>query len=259
MILGPDGRYLFIQVPHTASTAIAAELVENYGGRPILDKHTTIMEFVNSEYAQTNGNKTEIGVTFAGVRDPFDQQITFFTKLKTGHDGLLDDKQHELGEGGHVTGRMRKKRDVIRAEDLDYAAFLKRFYKLPIDAYGCTRLTQFDDIVRHETIQQDFERIITAAGFDHLRPIPQKNKSARDGSAADRFEEYYPPHVRQHAANVLGPLALTWGYELDERLPAPAPWAMPAYRLVAAARNQLQWNDGPLARGIATLRRRINY
>ena len=68
----------------TASSAVAAELCENYAGEMILKKHSTIAEFRRQA---TEDEKSYF--TFAGVRNPLDVAVSRYEELESAFPDIL--------------------------------------------------------------------------------------------------------------------------------------------------------------------------
>ncbi len=52
MIISHQHKYLFVELPHTGSTAISHELREHYDGVSILEKHATYYQFLKVATAE---------------------------------------------------------------------------------------------------------------------------------------------------------------------------------------------------------------
>ncbi len=246
MILGPKGTYLFVEIPHTATTAIAAELVDHYGGTSILSKHTTAFEFNRS------GVKLAPGAPIvASIRDPFDFVFTFYTKLRTGHDGFLDSPAAQVSAGGHVTPRMRKMRRRIVSGSLSYSEFLLRSYRWPYDAYGGPSLDQFDIVMRFENLQADFSAMLAELRLEQLRPLPKKNQSNRGEL---NLQAEFGGDDRQKASNILGPLALEWGYSMPDGFPEPTAFSVKTFSGIRELRRRSEWDNPALGAAVRKAR-----
>ena len=76
MIISHEYKYLFIEIPLTASWAIQLELCQFYGGAPILHKHATYAEFRNI------ASEEELNyLVFATVRNPLDKIVSRYHKI----------------------------------------------------------------------------------------------------------------------------------------------------------------------------------
>ena len=77
MIVSHEHRYVFIEVPHTASVAISTELRENYDGQRFLRKHATYRDFLRQATPEQRGY-----FAFAAVRNPLDVAVSRYYRFK---------------------------------------------------------------------------------------------------------------------------------------------------------------------------------
>ena len=70
MIISHKYKYLFVELPLTASTAVSKELRENYDGESILYKHATYHEFL--KIASPEEKKYFV---FSGMCNPLDMEL----------------------------------------------------------------------------------------------------------------------------------------------------------------------------------------
>ena len=103
MVISHEHRYLFVELPHTGSTAIHAELCSNYTGENILHKHAYYHEFL--KVASSEEKKY---FAFSGLRNPLDEAVSIFFKYKTNHGNYINPRQMKKN-GGWVN-----KRDLVR-------------------------------------------------------------------------------------------------------------------------------------------------
>ena len=80
MIISDEHKYVFVELPFTASTAISRELWEHYGGRRVLRKHSSYREFL--KYASPEQRAYFV---FSGMRNPLDEAVSLYVKLRTNH------------------------------------------------------------------------------------------------------------------------------------------------------------------------------
>lgn len=78
VIVSEEHQYVFIQYPHSGSTAVGAELMENYNGREILEKHSTFAD-LKFEFPTLAQNY----FVFTGIRHPLDDAVAMYWKLAT--------------------------------------------------------------------------------------------------------------------------------------------------------------------------------
>ena len=77
MIISHKNKYLFVELQHTASSAISRELRVNYGGEPILRKLARYHEFLKAASAEEKNY-----FVFSGIRNPLDVAVTIYIKVR---------------------------------------------------------------------------------------------------------------------------------------------------------------------------------
>lgn len=206
MIISHKHKYLFVELPRTASTAISRELRELYGGQSILRKHATYYDFL-----KIASHEEKQYFVFAGIRNPLDDAVSLYFKYRSDH----KQKFTKLAE------KMRKKRRLadyaaaikfrfIRDTEADFPTYFKQFYKIPYNTWSDLSHKQFDFVIRFENLQEDFATALALIGIDQQRPLPIVNKTS--GKERD-FLSYYTPDIIPRAKRVFGPYMKQWGYE----------------------------------------------
>ena len=204
MIFSDKHRYLFIETPHTGSTAISAELRELYAGESILKKHSSFYDF-----RAHVGRDAENFFIFAAVRNPIDEAASVFLKLKYNHKGNYTNQDKALGRGGWVSARQRRAfQDVLRHGSFN--RFLLHFYKLPFTSAINVNRSFCDRILRFETLQTDFSSTLKSLGIEAKRPLPVLNSTANTDE-----KEQLVSAVEQTLYNAtFGAFMQEWGYRL---------------------------------------------
>lgn len=95
MVISDKYTYVFIQTPRTASSAISEELRNHYSGRSLLRKHAPYLEF---KRIATKQEKSYF--VFSTIRNPMDEIVSLYFKLKTDHRGAYSGSKHSLRRGG---------------------------------------------------------------------------------------------------------------------------------------------------------------
>ena len=98
MIISHKHRYLFVELPHTASSAIRHELREYYDGVPILQKHSYYHQFL--EIASEQEQRYFV---FSTIRNPLDVTVTLYFKYKSNHKGAFTNPNRWKANGGDIT------------------------------------------------------------------------------------------------------------------------------------------------------------
>lgn len=210
MIISHKYHYLFIELPHTASTAISRELNEHYGGKHILHKHAHYHEFLNIAKPAEKAY-----FTFAGIRNPLDIIVTSFFKRKTNHQSFYTNPKYWQVNGGHVSNQALKEFHFLIGNDATFREYLFKFYRIPYDSWGSPRPDQFNFVIRYEYLQQDFSYLLTLLNIKQIRPLPIVNKTRQK---AEDFWSYYSPDTYEHVQSIFGPYMKIWKYE------TPASW-----------------------------------
>ncbi|MET1232507.1 MAG: hypothetical protein ABWY52_06620, partial [Candidatus Limnocylindrales bacterium] len=212
MIISDAHRYVFIEQPHTACTAIQAELCELYGGRKMLWKHATWADFLR---VATPEQKRYF--VFSGIRNPLDEAVSLYFKYRTDSTGhpAADRQRYSQQVVDHTISRRQATAFAFVAhEQPDFGRYLRRFYRVPFDNSTLIYHKHMDQIIRFEHLQEDFSLVLARLGLEQVRPVPVVNRTGERGNYLDQ----YPPDLRPHAARIFGPFMQKWGY------PLPAGW-----------------------------------
>ena len=263
MIISDEHRYVFIELPRTGSTAIRKELISQYDGRKILQKHSTYRDFL-----RVAGEEEKRYFVFSGIRNPLDDAVSHYFKLKTNHHGRFTDPDRRRFRLGNVgadvyrrSGLNRKgnpprrrtlaervdnrRFDWIERRNADFPAFFRRYHWMPYDNWSRISHRHLDHVVRFEHIQEDFTRALELIGLEIRRPLPVTNKTDVKG---DDFLRYYTPDIIPRAKFVYGPYMRKWGYELPPEwgnMGAPT-WHDWLFEALAVPRS-VYWNRPRMA------------
>jgi hypothetical protein len=205
MIISHKHKYLFVELPRTASTAISRELRELYDGQAILRKHATYYDFLK---IATPEEKQYF--VFAGIRNPLDDAVSLYFKYKTDHRqqfaGLAENQRKKRRLAEHVAAIKFR---FIKETEADFSTYFKRFYKIPYNTWSDLSHKQFDYVIRFENLQNDFASVLALIGIEPQRPLPALNKT---GGKDRDFLSYYTPEIIPRAKHVFGPYMKRWGY-----------------------------------------------
>jgi hypothetical protein len=217
MVVSDKYKYVFIELPRTGSTAINKELRENYEGYQILYKHATYSDF---EAIATKEQKKYF--VFSGVRNPLDDAVSLYFKLKTNHreqfSNMAENKRLITQIVMYPTIRRFK---YIQRYNPDFSTYFLKFYKLPFSNWSMVAHEKFDAVLRFENLQEDFDQVLHAIGIEPKRPLPVINKT---GKKRDSLSLYNPKAI-ERAKKVFGPFMQAWGYEFPPEWGDPTiPW-----------------------------------
>lgn len=201
MIISHQHRYMFVEVPHTATTAISKELCQKYGGTRILHKHANYFEFLKQA---TRAERRYF--VFAGVRNPLDLVYTEYSKYLSNHLGAFTSRD---SNGKWVTDEHAARFTHVQKHQ-DFPLFLQTFYNAVYHNWFLVGNNRFNSILRFESVQADFEQVLEKLEIQSQGSIPVSNKSKRE---TDFVDAYNTDEIRQHAARMFGPFMMRWGYQ----------------------------------------------
>ena len=230
MIVSRKHRFVFVEVPQTGSTAIAKELLEQYGCEEVLHKHAHLREFFNQ--ATTEEKRYIVAV---GTRHPLDQLVSHHDKLRNTHRGAYEDPERFEENGGWVSLVAREQFQFVRDSGGDFGAFLKRYYigqQVRVSQYAWGR-SRYKHLIRFETLDKDFLAFLRTFGIEPKRELPVTNPT--EGREVG-FLSAYPEELREELRAVLGPLVAEWGYDFPEGWGGGTPLSS---RVVYAFKNLL--------------------
>lgn len=210
MIISHKYKYIFIQIPQTASTTIGDELCINYGGERILYKHSLYFEF---EKIATPEEKKYF--VFACVRNPMDEVVSRYLKYKTNHMKCFTDPRYwqKNGGDGFVTNKELEQYQWIIDQDASFADFFLKYYRLPFTNWIGIKSNRYDYIMRFETIDKDFGKVLKLLKLLPKRSLPFTNKT---NTKDDNVLSYFTPEIQDRVLFVFGPFMKKWGYSFPE-------------------------------------------
>jgi hypothetical protein len=234
MIMSHKYKYLFIEIPHTGSTAISRELRATYAGVPILRKHAFYPEFL----AVASPEEKDY-FCFAGIRNPLDEAVTQYYKYKTNHEGIYTDPSNRRSQGGWLTPESIARFRFIQEEKPDFETYFLQYYTRTYTNVISLTGNALNFVIRFEHLQDDFARALELLGIEQKRPLPRTNPTAdrkRD------FRSYYTPECQKRVKQVFGPYMEKWGYAFPREWSiGPVPWTTKASHHVQDTLKRFYW------------------
>jgi hypothetical protein len=204
MVISHEYRYVFVQSMKTASTAMAAELCNNYGGEHILEKHASIENF----RSQANEDE-ETYFSFAGVRNPLDVAVSRYALRKQGRsaDSQQAEQEQFITESGDDFNAYFYEFVVARYPDV---------FNIAVTPVGWeTELFQsIDYIYKYEDLQQEFSTVLAMIGIDQKRELPLFNQTEGKG----HFLNYYDMRTLRLACALFSDYMNHWGYKIPDKV-----------------------------------------
>lgn len=206
MIISHKHKYLFIEIPHTGSTAISKELIEKYDGESILHKHANYCEFkriARSEELQY--------FVFAGVRNPLDEAASLYMKFLNNHDGLYTDPKNLIKNGGWLSEKKVKTFEFVQATQ-DFNLFLRKHFSPPYTDNININKKYCDYVMKFEQLDKEFSKVLQLIGVKKVRSLPIVNKTNKK----DDYLGLYTHESAEYAKKVFWPFMQEWGYDLPK-------------------------------------------
>lgn len=196
---------MFVEVPHTASTAISAELCLHYGGEVICYKHANYSEF----YAQASPAERKYFV-FGAVRNPLDALVTEYCKFLYDHKGSFSNPANYEVHGGWVEDDHVEKYRFVQDSEGDFPKYFRKFHLKVYFNWFLVGHRHFDKVMRFESISDEFDETLRLMNITPVRSLPMVNKSSRPES----FDDFFTPELYSETAKSYGPFLEYWGYSL---------------------------------------------
>lgn len=206
MIISHQFRYLFLEMPLTASWAIHHELCQHYGGEPVLHKHASY-----SEFRQIASASEKNYFVFATIRNPLDTVVSQYYKLKTNHRGAFS--KPESAQNLLVDYSDLDKYRFIKENDASFTDFFREYYRRPYSDLIDYSAHALDFVIRYEHLQEDFAEVLRRLNLKQAQPIPPTNKTQ---GKKGQWQDYYTPEIQEQAKQVFGPFMACWGYTFPE-------------------------------------------
>jgi hypothetical protein len=230
-LIVPELGLLFIMAPHTGCTAIGEVLRERFGATflppddvvgpdgtvAIPRKHTRLSQLL--ETGLLSPDERARLVVAAGVRNPFDEEVSHFTHRDREYRARRDDPE--------VRRRLAGERAPRTLKDITFETWLRRRYvgrpwsrllgrapKRPPDwAAGA------DVLIRFERLQADVDDLMRRLGVTEHVEIPVVNPS---GVRRKRpYQEFYTPRAREIVERVFADRLARYGYRFEEAAARP--------------------------------------
>ncbi|MEO1036283.1 MAG: sulfotransferase family 2 domain-containing protein [Pseudomonadota bacterium] len=216
MVISHKYKFVFVEIPHTASHSISEQLLKHYGGETILRKHANVTQFMGQ------ASKAERRYfKFASVRNPLDIATTEYSKLKNNHKGQFTNPAMLIENGGHVTKDHLREFNFIVDHDAKFPAFFLKFRSRLYNNWFLVGDQHFDHVIRFENLQQGFSEVLRRLEIKQQEPIPHVNRTK--GKEKSWFD-FFTPEIYKVAASSYGPFMEKWGYRFpDEWGDVPIP------------------------------------
>jgi len=211
MKISHQHKYVFVELPMTASSAVGLELIENYGAENFKEKHALYREF----YKNASTEEKQYFV-FSTIRNPIDVVVSKYMKYVNNHHNYhIKNKKFMNGRIDKIISpiRERKRFNWVQKNNASFGEFLLKFFHRPYTNWSVVEHHNFDFIMRFENIREDFKTALEKIGIEPVRELPVRNKTEKKAAAATYFDT---PKVIEHAKYIFGPFMQKWGYQFPE-------------------------------------------
>jgi hypothetical protein len=210
-ILSRELGVLFIQTPHTGSTAIGKLLRQRFAGVRIPSlpesgagdgtvKHATLDEIMATGLITADERSGLI--VAAGVRNPWDHVVTVFMRAQSGQ--------------GNWKGRRTQPRELEFEPWLHarYAPALKQRMRGQVPHRPKDYISGADHIIRFEHLQEDFDGLMRRVDAPPVE-VPRVNVTAAKEEAARHWSTYYSPASQAIVAEAYRDWIERFGYRFE--------------------------------------------
>jgi hypothetical protein len=177
MIISHKHKYVFVELPQTASSAIAKELKANYDGHEILFKHA----LYSTDFLKQAKPEEKAYKVISGMRNPMDICVSNYFKFKTDHENRYSNPR--LMQHGFLRKyimrwwNVRQYKSIVEKGET-FEQFFTRAYSVPYASWSIIEHKRMDFIIRFENLNDDFAQALKVIGVDKVRDIPVANKTA---------------------------------------------------------------------------------
>ncbi|MFN0274753.1 MAG: hypothetical protein ACKVPJ_03325 [Chitinophagales bacterium] len=212
MVIDRRYKFIFVELPLTATSAISKEIREQYGCEPFLNKHATFDDFLKKANPEEKKYKS-----IGSVRNPIDQTVSMYFKYKNDLDDRFSSGRKRPGKW--LRKSLAKNRDAERYQyiikkNATFEQYFLKFFILPYSNWSIIHHKKMDFIIRFENLAEDYRKVFTELGLPVTRDLPQANKTPE--KKKDFWGYYESDKAKRRAKFVFGPFMRYWGYTFPE-------------------------------------------
>ena len=225
-VISLQHKYLFIQTPRTACTAIAQGVLipkcdgMTYPPATVLDKrgqilmdqkHCTLGQLFL--YNIVTPNELEPFLKFSTIRNPFDSIASEYVKQRHTYASMLEQPTTWVHRFPGYAEDMRFAADHSFTEWVD-RKWRRRFPRSVIRGRRNAAAGEsgwqdgVDFVMRYERLQTDFDDALARIGFEPIA-IPRLNETAERGTD---YRQYYTPTAQSIIEDVYADILSRYGY-----------------------------------------------
>ena len=223
-ILCREHNLLFLMAPATGCTALGEALIQNLGGEwlprenihdergfiEVDSKHATLDELI--EHGCLDRDEAARLTVFTTVRNPYDAMVSYYFKKRAYRD-LIDDPESFVHR---IPGWID---EIAACQAMSFSRWVNRKHLRQAIKYARKRrkgslFRQFtkdaDVVLRHETLQADFDNLLRSVGIARSITIPTIGVTKEKLG----YQRYYTPLSRFTVKHLFGADFADYGYRL---------------------------------------------
>ena len=217
MVISDKHRFVFVNLPQTASTALSRELVDQYDAREFCFKHA----LYRTDYLKAANAEQKKYRVISGLRNPIEITVSTYFKVRSDHEGRYSDTKANKIQHGFLRKHVMlwwnsRSNKEFNEKGLSFADWFMRNHRIPYASWSILDHHRFDKVIRYEHLQEDFADALQRLGVAQTRPLPVGNKTAKE---AKPYAAHFDTEAsRRRAKFVFGPYMQQFGYTF------PAEW-----------------------------------
>ena len=169
MLVSNKYKSIFIAIPHTGSTVIEEVLVNNYGFKPIRNKHS-LPVYLPKKF---RGYKI-----VGGICDPLSDMSTMYWKFKNDHLGLYSEalkNNRKMIRHKSISNRGLYFFKKVNSGTWDFNQFIKKSTSPFFVSRINVNKSMYDYIYHKDSLEKDWHKIKFIFGIDDSFELPRKN------------------------------------------------------------------------------------
>jgi len=209
MIVSEQYKFLFFELPRTGTTSIGEKLVTagvgvKYDGY----RHISI-----SKFYRKNRKKYSDYKIVACIRNPMDRVLSLYLKMQRDHNGYFSKLESRSDKSFAQKVAIKRYRD-IQVNNLSFEQYFLKYFKFPYVDWMYYDSKYCNQILRFESLQEDFNKVLSDLGVEIDSALPTSNVL----TGKPKYLTYYTDRIQGRAQYVFGIYLKKNGYSF------PATW-----------------------------------
>lgn len=168
MIISHKYKYIFVSIPHTASTVIEEELCEYYNGQKVRYKHS-LPVLIPRKYSSYK--------VVGGIRNPSQDLVSQYNKYLTDHLGIYSSQVSGDAANIFMTQKSKKQFLLIQAGEMSLDQYINSQLKSPYVPRIELNYCRYDYVYQCEKLSVDFDQMLRILNVEKVRDLPLGNRT----------------------------------------------------------------------------------